>query len=301
MSDRRAARAALAAGLLWAGCGPSASELAARARQEALQHELAEARQYNDDMKFRLQLAQARSKLLIGLVQGLTRDPDHFTVAPEKLATADASLQAIDRDVEALIATVRTSRESAADLREQREALQRELADARHTIEHARDVQANLDARMRELQNILAPLSSLVRSGRINVGVTSGRFTIQVPEAALFAQNQATLSEDGKLLLQSVATGLRAAGDRQFRVAGPVVPLGKRSVAQRELCLARTVAVLDYLRTKEVNTEGAVTTTHQQDQIPGNSGYIAISLVPMAGELPALPNPEQLLTPDSQQ
>jgi outer membrane protein OmpA-like peptidoglycan-associated protein len=293
MSDRRAA---LALCLLWAGCGPSASELAARARQDALQHELAESRQYNDDLKFRLQLAQARSKLLLGLVQGLTIDPDHFTVAPEKLATADASLQSIDRDVEALIATVRTSRENATELRQQREALQRELADARRTIEHAREVQANVDARMQTLQNILAPLSSLVRSGRINVGVTYGRFAIQLPEAALFAQNQTSLSEDGKSLLQRVVTGLHTAPDRQFRVAGPVAPLGKRAAAQRELSLARTVAVLDYLRTNEVNAESAVTTTHQE--VAGNNGYIAISLVPMAEELPTLPSPEQLLTPE---
>ena len=193
MSDRRAALASLTGGalsLLWVGCGPTASELAARARQHALQHELTEARQYNDDLRFRLQLAQARSKLLLGLVQGLTIDPDHFTLAPEKLATADASLQSIDRDVEALIVTVRTSRQDAAELRQQREALQRELADARRTIEHAREVQASVDARTQVLQHILAPLSELVRAGRINVGVAYGRFAIQLPEAGLFAQNQ---------------------------------------------------------------------------------------------------------------
>lgn len=295
MSDRRAALVASAACLLWAGCGPSASELAARDRADMLQHELAEAHQYNEDLKFRLQLATARSKLLLGLVQGLTIDPDHFTPTPDKLATADASLQSIDRDVEALIATVRTTRESAADLRQQREALQHELADAKRTIEHAREVQAGVDARTVALQGILAPLSSLVRSGRINVAVAYGRFAIQLPEAALFAQNQASLSEDGKSLLQRVVTGLHTAPNRQVRVAGPVAPLAKR--AQRELNLARTVAVLDYLRANEVSAESSVTTTHQQEETPANNGFFAISLVPLAEELPALPNPEQLLSP----
>lgn len=127
MSNRRcSATAALAVCIACTGCGPSAAELAAREQQAALQRTLAETRQYNDDLKFRLQLAQARSKLLLGLVQGLTIDPDHFAPTPEKLATADASLQSIDRDVEALIATVRTSRQDAAALREQREALQRD-------------------------------------------------------------------------------------------------------------------------------------------------------------------------------
>lgn len=296
MSDRRCA-AALAASLIWAGCGPSASELAARAQQETLRRELAEAQQYNDDLKFRLQLATARSKLLLGLVQGLTVDPDHFAPAPEKLASADASLQSIDRDVEALISTVRTSRQNAAELRAQREALQRELADARKTIEHARSVQAGLDARMMALQQILAPVSQLVRSGRINVGVMYGRFSLQVPENALFAQSQASLSEDGKSLMERVVAGLRSAPNRQYRVAGPVDPLGKRAAAQRELTLARSVAVLDYLRTNQVSAESAVTTTHQSEQQPASDRYFAISLVPMAEELPTLPNPEQLLTP----
>jgi outer membrane protein OmpA-like peptidoglycan-associated protein len=282
--------------LLWAGCGPSAAELAARASQDALQHELAEARQYNDDLKFRLQLAQARNKLLLGLVKGLTIDPDHFAPTPEKLATADASLQSIDRDVEALIETVRTSRQNAAELRAQREALQRELADARQTIEHARSVQVGVDARMLELQRILAPVSQLVRSGRINIGITYGRLSIQLPEAALFAQNQANLSEDGKSMMQRVVTGLRSAPDRQFRVAGPVAPLGKRAAPLRELTLARSVAVLDYLRSNEVTAESAVTITHQQE-LPASDRYFAISLVPRAEELPSLPSPESLLTP----
>jgi len=47
-----------------------------------------------------------------------------------------------------LIATARSSRESATSLRELREALQRELAEARHTIENARAAQAGVDARM---------------------------------------------------------------------------------------------------------------------------------------------------------
>jgi outer membrane protein OmpA-like peptidoglycan-associated protein len=302
MSDRRrsAWAAALTVSLASAGCGPSNAELAAREQQAMQQRELAETRQYNEDLKFRLQLAQARNKLLLGLVQGLTVDPDHFAPAPEKLAVADASLQSIDRDVEALIATVRTSRESAASLRDQREALQRELADARHTIENARAAQAGVDARMLALQRILAPLSPLVKSGRVNVSIVFGLFSIAVPEAALFAQNQASLSEDGKSLLERVVTGLRTSPERQARVTGPADAIGKRASAQRELTLARSVAVLEYLRTHGVTAESAVTTTHQQEQLPASDRFFAISLVPTADELPKLPSPDQLLTSEPQ-
>lgn len=296
MSDRGAA-AALAACLFVLGCGPSATERSALAKQDELQRELNEARQYNEDLKFRLQLAQARSKLLIGLVQGLTVDPDHYTPSPERLAAADASLQSIDQDIEALIATVRTSRQNVAELRAQREALQRELADARHAIEHARATQATVDARIVTLQSILAPMSALVRSGRINVGVSFGRFAIQLPESALFARGQSNLSEDGKSLLDRVTEGLRGAPDRQFRVSSPREPLHKRAAAQRELTLARSVALLDYLRAHQVSAESAVTATLQHEPSTTNDRFYEITLVPRAEELPALPTTEQLLTP----
>lgn len=299
MNNRQSGACAVTC-LLAMSCGPSAAELAAREKQAALQRELVESRQYNDDLKFRLQLAQARNKLLIGLVQGLTIDPDHFAPAPEKLASADASLQSIDRDVEALIATVRTSRQDAASLREQREALQRELADARHTIEHARAAQAGVDARTLALQSILAPLSQLVRSGRVNINIAYGRLSIDLPEAALFAHSQASLSEDGKALLQRVVTGLRAAPDREVRVAGPVEPLSKRAANQRELTLARSVAVLDYLRSSGVTAQSAVITSHQKEQLPASDRFFAISLVPTADELPKLPAPDQLLSSQPQ-
>jgi outer membrane protein OmpA-like peptidoglycan-associated protein len=286
----------LAACIVWSGCGPSAAELAAREKQAVLQRTLAESQQYNDDLKFRLQLAQARNKLLLGLVQGLSIDPDHFAPTPDKLATADASLQSIDRDVEALIATVRSSRQDAAALRAQREALQRELADARHTIEHVRAAQADVDARTLALQRILAPLSPLIRSGRVNFSIAYGRFSIELPEAALFAQSQVNLSEDGKSLLQRVVDGLRSVPDRQIRVAGPAEPLSKRAAGRRELTLARGVAMLDYLRANGVSAESAFTMTHQQEQVPGKDRYFALSLVPTVDELPKLPSPDQLLT-----
>jgi outer membrane protein OmpA-like peptidoglycan-associated protein len=298
MSDRRWRGLFACAAALCAACGPSASEQAARRKQTELQRELAEVRQYNDDLKFRLQLAQARSKLLLGLVQGLTIDPDHFAPAQERLAHADASLQSIDRDVEALIATVRTSRQNITSLREQREALQRELADARRTIEQAKSSQAQLDARMLALQRILAPMSELVRSGRVNVSVAYGRFSLALPEPALFAQGQSALSQDGTALLERVVAGLRAAPDRQVRVAAPVDAAGKRAAAQRELTLARSVALLEYLRSHGVTAESAVTTS-ADNAAPRADRFFEISLVPRAEELPKLPDPEKLLTSQS--
>jgi flagellar motor protein MotB len=299
MTDRRLRGiAALSACMLtMIGCGPSGAELRDRAERDELRRELVELRQYEEDLKFRLQLANARNKLLLGLVQGLTIDPDHFAPQPEKLATADASLASIDRDVEALIATVRTSRQDANALRAQREALQRELSDARRTIEEARTAQADVDARMLALQRILAPLNALVRAGRVNVSIAYGRLSIQLPEAALFAPNQSALSEDGRALLSRVVVGLQTAPDRSVSVAGPSDPLTKRASAQRELTLARSVAVLDFLKQHGANAESSVTTEHALSPAGRPDRYFALTLVPKAEELPRAPSPEQLLPP----
>lgn len=46
--------------------------------------------------------------------------------------------------------------------------------------------------------------------------------------------------------------------------------------------------------------QSAITTTHQQQQLPASDRFFAINLVPAAGELPNLPEPAQLLTSEPQ-
>jgi outer membrane protein OmpA-like peptidoglycan-associated protein len=246
-----------------------------------------------------MQLADARNKVLNDLVRGLTVDPDHFAPQPEKLASADSSLKELDRDVEALLASVRHSRQDAEALRAQREALVNELAQARRTIEAARASQAQVDARLTALQQILAPLTELIHGGRINVSVAYGRFSIDLPEAALFAQGDLRLSVDGQALLARVLTGLRTAPDRQYRVVGPVDAPGKLGARQREQTHARSLAVLDYLVTNGVAAESSVAAaqTAQGTTHAPSDRYFEIVLVPKAEELPRLPTPEQLLEP----
>jgi outer membrane protein OmpA-like peptidoglycan-associated protein len=256
-------------------------------------------RQYNDDLKFRMQLADARNRVLIDLVQGLTVDPDHFAPQSEKLASADSSLKSLDRDVEALLSSVRHSRQDAEALRAQREALTNELAQARRTIETARVSQAQVDARVTALQQILAPLTDLIQGGRINVSVAYGRLSIDLPEAALFAQGDQRLSADGKSLLTRVVMGLRTAPDRQYRVVGPSDAPGKAGALKREQTHARTIAVLDYLVTSGVAADSLAATSQSAPSTkqPQSDRYFEIVLMPKAEELPRLPSSEELLAP----
>jgi flagellar motor protein MotB len=286
------------------GCGPSAEQLHIQSERDELRHEVVEVQQYNADLKFRMKLVEARNKILIDLVQGLTQDPEHFKPEAENASSnADASLKALDSDIEALIASVRHSHTDLDALRAQRAALQTELAQARRTIEEARATHAELDARISGLRKLLNPMLALIHGGRINLSMAYGQVAIQLPEAVLFARGEQRLTAEGKALLAQVAEGLKTSGDRQFRISGPpdVVARRNASAGQQQLSAARALAVLEYLLQCSVPSASLVATTHASAQPsaagPNAERYIEIALLPKFEERPAIPSPEQLLEP----
>jgi len=250
MTERRAGRASCAVALFVlaaTGCGPASEQVRLQRERDELRQEIAEARQYNADLKFRMQLVEARNKVLIDLVQGLTSDPEHFAPHREGASNADLSLQALDRDIEALVTSVRHSRKDIEALRAQRANLESELVQARRTIEEARAVHAELDARLVGLRRLLTPITGLIQTGRINLSLANGQLAIQLPESVLFVRGQARLTTEGKVLLAQVAQGLRTATNRQYRLAGPAEFVSKRDPKQRPLSAERALSVLDYL------------------------------------------------------
>jgi flagellar motor protein MotB len=304
MTEHRAKYASRAAALLVlaaTGCGPSNEQILQRERDE-LRQEIAEVRQYNGDLKVRMRMVEARNKVLIDLVQGLTSDPEHFTLHREGVSNADASLRALDRDIEALVATVRHSRKDLDALRAQRTTLQSELAQARRTIEEARATQAEVDARLVSLRRLLTPILNLIQSGRINLSLANGHLAIQLPESVLFVRGQARLAAEGKVLLAQVAQGMRTTIDRQYRLAGPAEIVSKRGPNQQPLSAARALSVLDYLVQCSVPAENLVAASHASVQAPAPNAplterYFEITLLPRAEELPALPSAQQLMEP----
>jgi len=291
----RCARA-LCAGLLLAAIGCGASEREQRERRELLElrHEVIEVRQYNADLKFRMQLVEARNKVLTDLVQGLTADPANFQ--PKQGGGADAALAALDRDIEALVRSVRHSHADAAALRAQRAALEAELAEARQTIERARAAEQQVDARLSATRQLLAPMLRPIHDGRINVTVQYGQLTLQVPEQALFASGDGQLTSEGKALLERVAEGLRTANDRQFRIAGPADDTSQRGATARQLTAARTLAVLEYLASKQVPSASLVAATYARKGAAGER-HFEVALLPKFEEQPKWPTPGELLEP----
>lgn len=269
------------------GCGPSVTQQRVTRERDQLRHELREVKQYNDDLKFRLQLVQARSKILTDLVQGLTSDPEHFKLQHFGPG-ADAALAALDRDMDALIASVRHSREDIGSLRAQRAALQNELASARSTIEEAAAAHAAEDARIAALQKLLAPMLGSIHAGRINVNMTYGQLSLQLPERSLFAGSASQLTAEGKELLAQVAAGLVTASDRQYRVTGPTNGAG----AQRQLTAARLAAVIDDLIANHVPAANLVAAERAQSS---GERYFELTLMPKFEELRSAPTLDQVL------
>ncbi|MET0387421.1 MAG: OmpA family protein [Polyangiales bacterium] len=285
------------------GCGPSDAQLRAERERDELRHEVVEVRQYNDDLKFRVRLVEARNKVLIDLVQGLTTDPQHFQ--PQLSGPdAEAALQALDRDIEGLIASVRHSQADVEALRAQRAALQSELGHARHALEEARTAQAGQSARIAHMRALLAPMLPLIQAGRINVSMQYGQLTLQLPVDTLFGRATAQLGAEGKTLLAQVAEGLRTASDRQFRIDGPAVEAGPRGAPERQLSAARALAVLEQLVQSQVPAGSLVAATQATVQTrgvgPAGDQWIGISVLPKFEELPQLPSTQELLSGPAQ-
>ena len=275
------------------GCGPSRQD---REQLSELRRDVADLQQHNHDLKLRLQLAEPRNRVLIDLVKGLTTDPEHYQPERAQLATADASLRALEQDVEALVQSVQHSQRDVAALQAQRAQLQDELAQAKRTISEARATHAETDARIASLRAVVTPLIDAIRSGRVNVSVQYGQLVLQLPEAGLFEPKAAQLSAAGARLLDGVAQGLASVPERQARVLAPP-EAGDAQGSGRKQSEARVLAVISYLAQHGVPRERLIAASHSLARPPAPLAprFFELTLVPLQGDRAVPPTTEQLL------
>jgi chemotaxis protein MotB len=307
MSDRSAHRA-WAALLLGAGlfaCGPSAQEVRLRAEHDELRHEIAEQRQYNDDLKLRMQLVHARNQVLIDLVEGLTAETSPPAKDSAGLGPAHASLKSLDAKLTALVMSVNHSRKDIAAMRAQRASLEEELTEAKQTLERAREEQAAEKTRGEVFRALLAQLTQLIAERQLDLRVVDNRMLLNLPGEILFASNDARVSSGGKAVLDRVAEVLRQVESRAFQVAGHTdekpVRYGRYGDNWR-LSSERALNVMLYLVERGVPKErisaaayGATQPLAQAD--PKQQRRIEIVLLPKLDELPDLSQLEALSRP----
>jgi chemotaxis protein MotB len=299
MNERTAVFWLLCACLL-AACGPSKAELSLRDRVKGLQHDLQEQQQYNADLKVRMQLARARNNVLVDLVHGLTSDPDHPVAGQDAnaaLGAAHTSLQALDRDLEALVTSVQHSVQDMEAVRAQRKALQEQLAQARHTMEDDRAAEAKVQARSEAFRAMLVQLTSMIEHGDLDVRVVRNRMVLQLPESVLFRSNDARVIPGGKALLDRVAAVLKSVERREFEIAGHTDGLPIRYGPYHsnwELSAARALGVMLYLQKRGVPAARLSATAHADTQPIADEATPAGRQKNRRIEIVLLPNLEEL-------
>jgi chemotaxis protein MotB len=295
-------------GILFALAGCSSNEDALRKEVADLRYDVDQARQHNHDLKRRMQLAEARNRVLIDLVKGLTADPGAAPSSGAGLGRAHESLAALDRDLDALASTLQKSRNDFAALRSQRAALQDELGRATRTIEQARAEEAAANERVSAFEQMLLQVKAMMAAGNLKVRVQDNRMLLELPETLLFERGKAVLKKHGRQLLDEVAKALITVGDREFQIAGHAAS-GRADKGSYEsdwhLSAARAVHVTQYLVSRGVPKTRLSAAAHADTRpllAPDGSlddewknRRIEIVLMPRLDELPDLSRLDALL------
>ena len=233
--------------LILSACGPSAQELWLRSQNDELQKEVVEQKQHNTDLKQRIQIVDARNRVLTDLVKGLTSRQSGEANAAE---SAHSSLQALDKDLESLVTSVQHSREDMDAERAQRAALAQELARAKQAIETTRTQEAHVTARAQTLRDLLGQLSPLIESKALDIRLLRNRLVLQLPEDTLFETDDANLTKSGKSVLDQVSNVLKSATNREFQIGGHTDSQAARNGRFRnnwQLSSVRALNVMLYL------------------------------------------------------
>jgi chemotaxis protein MotB len=298
--------------VLLAGCVSDEDRLRAQVRE--LRYDVAQGKQHNQDLKRRMRLVEARNRVLTSLVQGLTAEPapvlasaGHPGAAQKEIGRAQASLQALDRDLEELVSTVHEARHDMHALRAQRKALEGELSRATRTIEQSQAQETAANERAVAYREMLLRFKAMMAAGNLKVHVVDNRMVLQLPETLLFDRGRAELKKNGRALLDEVAQVLIAVGDREFQIAGHTAA-GRADAGSYEsnwhLSAARAVLVTTYLIKKGVPKE-RLSAAAFADTRPAATGSlvdadrlnrrIEIVLLPRLDELPDLTTVDALL------
>jgi len=168
--------------------------------------------------------------VIVGLLGCGVSKEDHEKVQKE-LANTQASLQAKAQEQDKCAADLKTCQmeldqikgdlmslsEDYSKLGEEKQKIGEEYVDVKSQLAKIR--MAN-ELRQKAMDELLAKFESLIKSGKLTIGVNDGRMVIQLPSNVLFPVGKSNLSKDGKQAVQEVAEVLKTINGRKFQVAG---------------------------------------------------------------------------------
>ena len=288
------------------GCGTS-REVRLERRIGELEGKVFDARQRAGDLKVRMQRIIARNRVLIGLVEGLTTEPDQAPAATDQgpLASAHRALEALDRDIDVLATTLKRSREDIVELHGERKELKSNLNDAVKRIEEAKKREELAQERIETFRAMLLRLRAMIDNNALELRIVRNQMVVKLPEAVLFDTGKAKLKPEGQDLLKEVAGVLTEVQGRDFQVAGHTddVPIANwRYPSNWHLSAARAITVARFLVTHGVEPHriGAAgyadtrpVSTERTPEARRLNRRIEIALMPSLDELPDLTGVDQ--------
>jgi chemotaxis protein MotB len=209
-----------------------------------------------------------------------------------ELETTKADLQT---KIEELNGTLKMYESEHGTLEERLEATKGELAELR-------EEQREQEERLERYRSLARRLAETFESGQLSVKVRDGKMVIEMSDDVLFDSGRASINENGKKVLQQLATVLQDLNDREFLVAGHTddVPISSARFQDNwELSTARSTNVVRYLAEEGVPPETLAAAGYSKyDPIASNKSEkgraknrrIEIILMPKLEELPELPS-----------
>jgi chemotaxis protein MotB len=276
---------AVAAGPLAGCCGKYKEQIASLEDQNAaLVAERNEYKAAKEEVELKLASLMEYQKALENELEALGVDKaelaEKYQSAEEDLAAKMAELKKAQAEMEAVMA---------------------DLQKKQKIIEEMKKKEAQNQARLATLKNMLSKFKKLIEGGKLKVKIKNGKMMLELPSAILFESGRANLSEEGMQTLGEVGAVLATIPDREFQVAGHTdnVPLGKGSKFKSnwELSTARAVAVVKYLQEVGVDpeqlsaagySEYQPTASNQSEEGRALNRRIEITLMPNLDELPDL-------------
>jgi chemotaxis protein MotB len=214
---RKTSTAALAMGLLLAGCVPQAKYDAALKDGQSAQ--TSAQRCASDVAALHAQVDQ---------LNGALKDAQaHAADDDRALAAAQASAHDLQAKLDGATAENDQLRQELARLGKNADSLLAEkgslasaLADAKSRLEELRKAQAAAEQRAALFKQLALKFHKMVDAGQLKVVLRNGRMVLQLANDVLFDSGKTDVKRSGKDALAQVAGVLKTIGDRRFQVAG---------------------------------------------------------------------------------
>ena len=202
----------------------NAAFAAVRAEADALQASLEAERDANAELTTLTESLDAQNTSQAEQLQSLFDKVADLKAVNSAQRAAKSDLESLVGELQSAAGEARTeaekARERAAKLAEDRERLAAEREALAAEAQRLAEEKKQLEAKTEEYDALVGELESEIEAGQITITELSGKLTVAMNNAILFASGATTVKPAGKEALAKVAGVLASVEDREIRVEG---------------------------------------------------------------------------------